>query len=169
MFTYEVVRYVSQHPVSLGDNITPESVATCSVRSAVKAFALWGDYEQHPFVVLAIQQFYLKHPNKEGLATVVNDEGPSGVPLARVPYHPVHHRRGVKPQTLNLVSFKVLSMTILKQSLSNENNLLMTNYPGHWYLQTSKRTHILPEPSQAPARAHKAIFRTSKYKPTIQS
>ena len=113
--------------------------------------------------------FYLKHPDKKGLTTVVNDEGPSRVPLARVPYHPVHHRGGVKPQSTNLVSFKVLSMTISKQSLSNENNLLMTNYPGHWYLQTSKRTHILPEPSQAPARARKAIFRTSKYKPTIQS
>ena len=51
-------------------------------------------------------QFYLKHPNKEGLATVVNDERPPGVPLTGVLYHPVHHGGSVKPQTINLNEYK---------------------------------------------------------------
>ena len=86
---------MSQHPVSLRDNVAPESVAARSVREAVVPFTLWADYERSNLI-------HLKHPNKEGLTTVVNDERSSRVALARVSYYTVHHRGGVKPQTANL-------------------------------------------------------------------
>ena len=86
---------MSQHPVSLRDDVAPESVAARSVREAVVPFTLWAEYERTNLI-------HLKHSNKEGLATVVNDERSSRVPLAWVSYHTVHHRGSVKPQTANL-------------------------------------------------------------------
>ena len=48
------------------------------------------------------RQSHLKDPNKERLATIVNDERPPGVALARVLDHPICLRLGVQPQIINL-------------------------------------------------------------------
>ena len=51
LFTYDIVRYVPKHPLSLRDDVAPKSVTACSVRAAIVAFALWGEYEQERPIV----------------------------------------------------------------------------------------------------------------------
>ena len=49
------------------------------------------------------KQSHLEDPNKERLTTIVNDERPPGVALARVLDHPAFCLRlSVQPQVINL-------------------------------------------------------------------